>query len=131
MPGFGSGGLEETPQPPPARAESASMPAIDASIWENVLRQTAGEEGCDTPLTPEELAALREVARRYRDQPLTLEPAAVALVQAVLLPQLPEDPDAALFWQQAFVQIAQTQWDDPAANDRLQRLWSQLQGERP
>jgi hypothetical protein len=109
--------------------EPPSTP-IDASIWENVLQQTVEGDGLDVPLTLEEIEALREVARRYQGQPLTLEPTAAALVQAVVLPLLPTDPTAAQFWQEAFVQIAQTQLDDPVASDRLHRLWSQLQGEQ-
>jgi hypothetical protein len=130
MSGFGAGGTDKTPQPLRARFEPPSAPPIEASVWENVLRQTAGGDDRDTPLTLVEREALREVASRYRGQPLTLQPIAVALVQAVVVPQLPTDPTAAKFWQDAIVQIAQTQMDDPASYDRLSRLWSQLQGER-
>jgi hypothetical protein len=75
--------------------------------------------------------ALHEVVQRYRGQTLTLQPIATALVQAVILPQLPIDAVVAESWQQAIFEIAQTQLDDPPTRDRLERLWAQLQGEWP
>ena len=131
MSGFGAGETDKSPQPSRAGFEPPSAPPIDASVWENVLRRTAADDDRDAPLTLVEREALRGVASRYQGQPLTLQPIAVALVQAVVLPRLPTDPTAAKFWQDAIVQIAQTQLDDPASHDRLSRLWSQLQGERP
>ena len=115
----------------PRKDESASAQPIDAAIWENVLRQTAEVGLFDAPLTPAERDALRNVAQRHQGQPLTLQPVATALVQAVILPQLPADASAAESWRQAFVEIAQTQLDDPSTCARLDRLWSQLQGEWP
>jgi hypothetical protein len=75
--------------------------------------------------------ALHEVVQRYRGQTLTLQPIATALVQAVILPQLPIDAIVAESWQGAIFEIAQSQLDDPSTRDRLERLWAQLQGEWP
>jgi hypothetical protein len=130
MAGFGLGGVDKTPQPLRQEVEPPSTPTIDPSVWENVLRQTAGKDESDDPLTHAELEALREVARRYPGQPLTLQPIAAELVQAVVMPRIPADHKDAKFLQDAFERIAQTQLDDPVANDRLHHLWSQLQGER-
>jgi hypothetical protein len=112
-------------------AEPQSPPPIDASLWEDVLQHTAEVDALGPPLTSSEQEALCDVARRYQGCPLTLQPVAAALVQAVVMPQCPTGQNAAEFWQEAFVQIAQTQLDDPVTHDRLALLWSELQGGRP
>jgi hypothetical protein len=115
---------------PPLSADTASdsTPSVRPDILESVLIQTFQSENLDQPLDKRELEALREVARRYRDQPLTLEPVAVALVQAVICPQIQADSSSWDFWRGVITQIAQTQLDDPATHQRLQSLWAEWGG---
>jgi hypothetical protein len=123
----GEFGLKE-PDKPSAKPHKETEPA-DATFWEKVLRQTTeGEGGCGS-LNPAERDGLLAVARRYRGQPLTVEPVATALVEAVLSPHLSRDPRMAEFWQVAYLYIAQTQMDDPHAHELLERFWSRLQGD--
>jgi hypothetical protein len=124
--GFGFRGSEKSAQAEPQRSQP-----IDASLWEKVLAEsTEGEAGCGS-FTTAEREGLRDVARRYRGQPLTVEPVAAALVEAVLAPHLSREPRMAPFWQVAFLHIAQTQMDDPHAHELLELFWSRLQGEQP
>jgi hypothetical protein len=93
-----------------------------------VLIETADAEKPDLPLGFAERKALRDVARRYQGQAMALQPVAAALVQAVILPQLPADSAAAKFWQDVFGKIAQSQLDDQSARNRLEAIWNWLQG---
>ena len=82
-------------------------------------------------LSAAEREGLRAGARQYGGQPLTLQPGAAALVEAVMSPHLSREPRMAEFWQVAYLYIAQTQMDDPHAHELLERFWSRLQGEQP
>jgi hypothetical protein len=121
---FGSRESAKSSEQPPTKAEPA-----DATFWEKVLRQTTEGEGGCASLNAAEREALLAVARRYQGQPLTVQPVASALVEAVLSPHLSRDPRMAEFWQVAYLYIAQTQMDDPHAHELLERFWSRLQGE--
>ena len=131
MSGFGFSGFDRPAQPSRPDAEPQSARPIDASLWEKVLRETTEGDGGSASLNTAEREGLRDVARRYRGQPLTLQPVAAALVEAVLSPHLPENAGTAAFWQGAFLQIAQTQLDDPHTHELLDLFWSRLQGEQP
>jgi hypothetical protein len=124
MANYEAGGFENQPQ---ARPYRPALQSGDEAIWDSVLRETSEADNPSLPLGPAEREALRCVARRYQGQAMALQPVAAALVQAVILPQLPADPIAAKFWQEMFVQIAQTQLEDDAARDRLESVWMWLQ----
>ena len=126
MANCGAGGFEN--HRPHAKPCRPAFRTAEEAVWESVLRETADADKPDSPLGPAEREALRDVAKRYQGQAMALQPVAAALVQAVILPQLPADPAAAKFWQEVFVQIAQTQLDDLAARDRLEAVWAWLQG---
>ncbi len=131
MSGFGSRDFDKPAERPHAEVEPPSAQPIDASLWEKVLRQTAKGEGGYDCLSPAERDGLCEVARRYRGRPLTVQPVAAALVEAVLSPHLSMGAGTGEFWQAAFLQVAQTQMDDPQAHELLTLFWSRLQGEQP
>jgi hypothetical protein len=123
----GEFGFKESGKPSEKPRKKAEP--VDAAFWEKVLRQTTeGDGGCGS-LNSSEREGLLAVARRYQGQPLTVQPVASALVEAVLSPHLSRDPRMAEFWQVAFLYIAQTQMDDPHAHELLERFWSRLQGE--
>jgi hypothetical protein len=114
-----------------ARRHLPALAAGNEAVWESVLRETEEASTADSsPLRPAEREALLAVAKQYAGQSLAIEPIAAAMVQAVILPQLPGDPDAAKFWQELFVQIAENQFEDPAARSRLEAVWAWLQTER-
>jgi hypothetical protein len=119
-----AGGFENQPPAKPCRP---AFRTGDEAMWDSVLRETAEADNADLPLGLAEREALRGVARQYQGYAMALQPVAAALVQAVILPQLPADPVAAKVWQEICVQIAQTQLDDDAARNRLEAIWVWLQ----
>ena len=70
--------------------------------------------------------ALKEVARRHRGQPLSLEPVALELVKAALRPQLGALADTPGVYEKLSLQVARMLIDDPIAYDRLQGFWNRL-----
>jgi hypothetical protein len=129
--GFGFREFDKPAERAHAEAEPRSAEPADASLWEKVLRRTTEGDGGCASLSPAEREGLRAVARQYRGQPLTVQPVAAALVEAVLSPHLSRDPRMAEFWQVAYLHIAQTQMEDPAAHELLERFWSRLPGDQP
>ena len=81
----------------------------DRELLDRVLEQTLARINEGVLFEAPDMNALKEVARRYRGQPLSLEPVAVELVQAALRPQ-----------------VARMLIDDPTAHDRLQGFWDRL-----
>ena len=94
-------------------------------LLDSVLRRTA-EDGSGATLDAADRDAFEEVARRYRGQPLTLEPVAVELVQAVLSVHFQgfSCPREAL--RQLSSEVAQTILDDPVAGPRLEAFWGRF-----
>ena len=105
---------------------SVSSHALDPSLLEKVLRETEELLCTDWPPDSREKAALREVARRHRGRPLSLDPVAVDLVQAVVGTRFAARPNSAGFWREMAMHVAQTILDDPLAHDRLDALWSRM-----
>jgi hypothetical protein len=70
----------------PQNQGNHSQPALaaESNLLDRVLRQTL--EHCEPgePIQPAEMQALRDVAERYRSQPLELEPVAAEVVAAIV-----------------------------------------------
>ena len=96
----------------------------------DMLREVVAETSAQLA-TPEELdpalkAALLEVARRFAGQPMTVDPAGTALLEAVLRFQLPALADRqALLGRTARV-VATSLLADPEARLRVEHLWAKL-----
>ncbi len=110
-------------QPEPAASDEA---ADQSDLMERVLEETLAATDAAAPLEPRELEALKEVARRHPDEPLTLLPVATELVRAVLSTRFGHLRDGTESWQSMTSTIAETLMDDPSSRDRLQSLWAQL-----
>ncbi len=96
--------------------------SIDKALLDRVLQETMAA----VSVGPQELSALLDVARKYHGQPLTLEPVAVELVEAILRFRLPalqlSDPQR----REMLTQIAELLLEDPPSAERLRRLWDRL-----
>ena len=116
------------PRPTPESGPSQSEQTRDPDLLERVLRETSGIFGADEAVDEADSEALAEVARRHGGEPLTFEPIAVELVQAVLRSHFPAQSHSSQLWHALTAQIALTLFDDPVSRDRLEALWVRLGG---
>ena len=105
---------------PPAEAPDQS------DLMERVLEETLAATDSDASLEPGELEALKEVARRHANEPLTLSPVANELVGAVLSARFGSLREKTEQRQSVSSTIAETLMDDPSSRERLQSLWARL-----
>jgi len=113
---------ERRPQELPTTSDAAGP---ESGVLDDVVRATIASAETDDRLTSQELAALKEVARRWGDAPFSLEPIAVELVQAIVMTnygQLRAQQD----WPSMTARIARNLYESPAANARLNNLWRRL-----
>jgi len=123
-----------TPQPVPAPAGSSGGRPFDRALLERVLQETVTDDGDREPLSGEDKAALLEVAARYRNQPLSLDPIVIALIEAMVRTHFtvlsgavpPAARDAVDSWRPITAQVGRALWDDPAARARLEVFWHRL-----
>ena len=108
----------------PARPDDSG----DRALFDAVLHETENAFVAADPEGMAILADLRQVARTYAGQPFELDTVGIDLVRALLDRQVSRTVAASRIWQQACRRIAQTLCDDPAARERLDRLWNHLQG---
>lgn len=124
-------GFEETrdghraDEPAAASARPRAL-SVDPALLEQVLEHTASAVEQSETADPADVAALVEVARRHRGQPLTAEPIVAEMVAAVLGGQMrswfPLEED----WRAMIASIARTLDDDPPSRRRLENLWAGL-----
>src|SRR5262245_58299420 len=106
--------------------ESADAGAVDAGALDAVLRATLDAAELDERVTSEEVEALRAVAARHGDAPLSYDPIAIELVLAIMqvnYGHLKRSPDV---WRSTAVKIATLLFDSPTGRARLENLWSRL-----
>ena len=129
-PQFGSEEPLPSSQPASEHHSPASEPSPDdvseRSLLEEVLSQT---EVSFQPGLPEELSNLApflEVARRYPNKPLVLEPIGIELVQAALKNYFQKLNIPSEKWQKMIITIACTLFEDSVTRERLKTFWNQL-----
>lgn len=125
------GALDSSTGKPAGRGPAPDEPVPDPALLESVLRETLETpvgDSSDDPLADGDMEALKEVARRHRGRPFSLEPVAVDLVEAMLHQQFPVRPESVDKWRAIAAQVAQTLCDDPHSYDRLRNLWKHLSG---
>ena len=110
-------------QPEPAPSDESPD---QSDLMDRVLEETLAAADAGASLDPGELEALKEVARRHANEPLTLSPVATELVEAVLSTRFGRLRDKVEQWQSISSAIAETLMDDPSSRDRLQSLWARL-----
>ena len=98
----------------------------DAAALDQVVRTTVESIEAEEQVTAEELAALGAVAGRLGDQPLTLDPVAIALVEAMIMVNYGHLKRAPEVWAGTAHKIATLLFDSPASRARLDNLWRRL-----
>lgn len=120
--------------PEPVRRESASekspsVPGTDdnePSLLDTVLHRTLEDAKSQAPFGATDVEPFLTVARRYRERRFELEPVAVALVETALQQHFQLDAGLPDDWERMTFSIAETLFDDPTANERLEAFWSSL-----
>jgi hypothetical protein len=90
------------------------------------MSQTLANLTSSRELDPQVLAALQEVARRFPDEGLSLDPVAIELIAASLRVQFPLLAQREAMLRRMSLWIAESILDDPAARHRLAELWARL-----
>jgi hypothetical protein len=102
-------------------------PDLEQSVLDDVLKATMSSDVALLQINERSHQAFLKVARQYTGQELTLDPVAIALVQAVLAETLngrivSEDRHAIMASE-----IAESLVTNPTASARLAAFWNKLQ----
>jgi hypothetical protein len=100
-------------------------------LLDQILQQTLRRADQPRPQVADELAALAEVARRYPDQVLTVQPILEELIDAILAPQLANMSLPPAARQGMVAELARTLHDDSPSRERLEALWNSLHEKKP
>jgi hypothetical protein len=84
------------------------------------------EAGPYSPENDAQASAVREVARRRRGEPFSLDPVAVEMVEAVLQTLLGAPSGEEHAWRTVSRAVAETLCEHPASEKRLRALWERL-----
>jgi len=116
---------------PPAEAEAApGAPPRDLRALQQIVAESVANLADDERLRIDDRSPLLAVARRYRDVAFAPRPVGQELVEAVLIAfYQPRDPQTGAGWQKLAERVSASLCDNPAAADRLKRLWRRLQRE--
>jgi hypothetical protein len=103
--------------------------SVSRRVLEDVLKQTASLYSFEAPTNPADLEPLREVAGRLKGASFGLAPVVQELVQAMLRRQL-----RGLWTSEEQVlevanRVAETLFENPESNERLEKLWARLSAE--
>lgn len=124
-----------SPQRPEGMPKTTSVPppaeALPEATLEQVIQQTADRIGQAGPADPELWQMLRNAARGLPPGPLTLEPVAVTLVQAVLARELELLASRPALLARTARAVAEAILADLSARQRLAALWERLQESNP
>ncbi|MCR4414139.1 MAG: hypothetical protein NUV77_17115 [Thermoguttaceae bacterium] len=100
--------------------------SVPQELLESILERTDAASRTDDALDPQQRLALDGVVRRYRGQPLSLDPIATEMVRAMLTTEFRDRPEWAGAWDAVSGHVAQTLWEDQVSRDRLEALWLRL-----
>lgn len=118
-----SGSYRDDSEPPDESRQPAEGPRSTA--LDQVLQETL-ELLSREKITPAEIEALRDVARRYRNQPLEAEPVTRELVFALLEKRFRLAAQTNQDRQQMAGEIAEFLHDAPTTFEKLQEFWRRL-----
>lgn len=113
------------------REDSPPEPAADlhADVLSEIVAETAAQLASAEPPDPALHAAMVAVAREYVGQPMTLEPAATALLAVVLQHQFSFLASRPALLHRAAKTVAESLLADLTACRRLEHLWAKLSEE--
>jgi hypothetical protein len=109
-----------------AGSEATPHADLPADVLSEIVAETASRLTVPEEIDPALREALAEVARRLIGQPLSLDPVATALVEAVLRIQLPAIAQRPPLLTRTARAVAGSLLADPAARLRVQHLWATL-----
>lgn len=116
----------ETNGLPAAVDPSPGSPEMVPGLLEMVVEQTVASLDEQSLAETLALPRMREIARRYADEALTVEPILLELIEAVLETHLPPLARVASVKSKVVRAVSQTLFDNPVCRGRLELLWSQL-----
>jgi len=105
---------------------SAYPTSQEEQALEDAVRTTLVNTEADGPVSPEEIAALQGVAKRHGHGPLTLDPIAIELVEAMIQVNYGHLQRPREVWQETATRVAKLLCDAPEARARLENLWRRL-----
>lgn len=121
---------DRQPQSQPASADTRPTGSAAAepapSMLDDVVAETSELLTTPQDLPSETRAALINVARQFAGQPLALDPAGTALVEALLRTEFPVLAERPPLLARTARAIAQSLLNDPDARLRVEHLWAQL-----
>lgn len=127
---FGSEKPLPSSQPASEHHSPAPEPSPDdvseRSLLDEVLSQTEASFQSGQPEELSNLAEFFEVARRYPNKPLVLEPIGIELVQAALKNYFQKLNIPSEKRRKMIITIACTLFEDPVTRERLKTFWNQL-----
>lgn len=98
---------------------------------EEALRCGLLASDVDDPMAPDDLEALRAVVRAHRGEAFALAPVCVELVRAMLQSSFGSWTKVEEAWDPIARRIAETLFEDPYFNARMESLWTRVSGETP
>jgi hypothetical protein len=116
----------ERPQAALRQRTEAPSGSVDPSLLDRVLRATEGLLEDGRPLGDGEREALWNVARRHRDEAISVDPVVVELVEAVIEPLGELRVEERAFWRSTALPVAEAIMEDPVAHERLASLWQRM-----
>jgi len=122
---FASGPEDHFEAARPAEVVQPETSQEGRALEEAVHRTLANTES-GGPVTREEITALQAVAARHGDVPLTLDPIAIELVEAIINVNYGHLRRPREVWQRTAAKIARLLCDSPEARARLENLWRRL-----
>jgi hypothetical protein len=118
-------------QPASSAANRAAGGEMPPDVLREIVAETSARLAKPEEIDPALRAALVEVARRFAGQPMTLDPAATALLEAVLRLQFPALAQRPALLTQTARTVASSLLADPAARLRVEHLWGTLAEDAP
>ncbi len=106
-----------------SRESSAELPS---GMLAEIVAETNAKLAPEQPIDPDLKAALLEVARQFAGQPMTLEPAGIALLTAVLKTDFPIFSNRPALLAKISHKVAESLLADLTARRRLEHLWATL-----
>lgn len=116
---------------PPADAESVpSAAGRDLHALQRIVSESVASLADDERLRIDDRSPLLAVVRRHAGVPFAPQPVGVELVEAVLIAFFrPRDSAEGGGWRKLAEHVSASLCENPAASERLERLWRRLQRE--
>jgi hypothetical protein len=123
---FNRGDSRPAPQSETPAQEPASEPAVGSRMLDQILALTAGGPPKTGFVEPDDLRAMRDVAKTLAGQPFSREPVVSELINAILQVQFQKAQIPSTTVRAMAQYIATTLYDDPPSRQRLEALWASL-----